>query len=132
MNIEAATDALIDKTKILESIGSGVQLSPFEKVFNCDSVCILRPIMPDGIDWETIVEEELGNIGKEYDDYFNLNDDAAFSCVEVGLDALRKIPDHEKKFHGLFAMIKNEKNLTPDMYYKSGSFEVVLEIKGKW
>ena len=38
------------KVKILESVGRGVIVSEFFDVFNCDSVCILKPRISDGFD----------------------------------------------------------------------------------
>ena len=131
MNIEGPIVNMHNSVRILESVGIGVKTSSFDEAFNCDSVCILRPKIPRiiKIDWETLVEKSLKNIGKEYDNLFKLGDDKEMSCVEVILDALETIPDYQILFHGLLAMIKIEHNLTPDMYYECGSFEVVLEIR---
>ena len=133
MNIELGSDDLFNKSAILESIGTGVKTSRFYEVFNCSSVCILKPILPGRTNWENLIEKSIiRNVGKAYDNFFELNNPESMSCVEIGLDAIKQVTNYEKKFHGLVAMINNEKNLTPDMFLMSGSFEVVLEIKGKW
>lgn len=129
INVEAATDNLFDSVKILESIGSGVRVSSFMQVFDCDAVCILRPKLPENLDWESAVEAGLKKLGSKYDNFFNLDDSCELSCVEIVLYCIKDLANYEKIFHGLMAMIGLQKNLTPDMYLESGSFEVVLEIK---
>lgn len=113
----------------VEAIGIGVVDSKFSKIFDCEACAILRPKMPDGIDWTLVIGEALNDIGHKYDYRFNLKDASEFSCVELVLDALKRIPDYESRLHGLLAMIKNEGQLTPPMYYECGSFDVVLEIR---
>lgn len=129
--INVETTNVVDQAsaRILEAVGSGVQISPFYSVFNCDSVCLLRPRVSRGFDWDKALHEALENRGKPYDDFFNLGDDSSMSCVELVLDALKSDPDYEARFHGLEAMIKNEGNLTPEMFYESGSFDCVLEVR---
>lgn len=129
MNIESSEYGNRTHIRILEAIGSGVRLSEFNEVFDCDAVCILRPKMPGQIKWEDVVDRGLKDIGKKYDNFFKLGNDKEMSCVEVILDVLKAIPNWEFNFHGLLAMIKNEKNLTPPMYVECGSFEIVLEIR---
>jgi len=129
MNVDLNPTADKDKMRFIEAIGKGVTISSFDEIFNCDGVWIGKPILPDGISWEEIMEAELKNEGKKYDTFGKINDPTKMNCVEVGLDAIKKVPDYEQRFHGLLAMIKLEKNLSPDMFIESGSFVTVLEIK---
>lgn len=129
MNIDRDIHKAPGTIKILEAVGSGVKVSGFYEVFDCDSVCILKPLCPEGLNWEDVIDEGISSIGKKYDTDFKLGDASKMSCVEVVFDAIKKVKDYKYVFHGLLAMIKLEKNLTPDMYYDCGSFEVLLEIR---
>ena len=129
MNIEKDIIKDFNEFKFIESVGSGVKKSSFHQIFNCDSIAILKPKCPDGIEWEKVIEESLSNLGKKYDLELDLNDESKMNCVELILDALKQVPNYEYKFHGLLAEIKQQKNLTPDMFYECGSFDVILEIR---
>lgn len=118
-----------DQIEIIESIGIGVVESPFEKVFDCDSVVLLRPVCGEGFDWASFVSSAFKDIGKKYDNDFNLKDDSTVSCVELIYSSLKKDPKFHERFNALEGIIKLEKNLTPDMFYECGGFEVVLEIR---
>ena len=131
INVEYAEQNLLENACILEAIGDGVKESRFLDVFDCDAVCILKPIMPENIDWETVVSHGLSQLGKEYDSLFKYNDSGKFSCAELVLFCLSFIPNYEQKFHGLLAQVHIEKNVSPDMFIESGSFNVVLEIRRK-
>lgn len=129
MNVEASEEGLIDNARFLESVGSGVRIAKFMEIFNCDAVCILKPIMPGRMSWENAVSAGLRKIGSDYDLFFDIRDRSKFSCVEIMLFCIEQITNYKARFHGLLAMIDNEKNLTPDMFIECGSFQKVLEIR---
>lgn len=129
MNIENGVYKDFNEFKFIESVGEGVRIAEFHKVLNCDSVAILKPKCPTGVSWEDLIAKSLLNLGKKYDLELDLKDHSKMNCVELILDALSAEPDHEYKFHGLYAEIKQQKNLTPDMFYECGSFDVLLEIR---
>jgi hypothetical protein len=85
--------------------------------------------MSEYMDFDSCVQGALSNIGKSYDSHFDLTDANKMSCVELALSALKKDPKYDQNFNGLIAMIKNEKNLTPQMFDECGAFETILEIK---
>lgn len=126
-SIETAQDW--DHFKFVEATSIGVHFSKFLDVFNCDSVCLLKPKSLDHSEWNDVIDGLVAENGKEYDDLFDLIDTTHVSCVEVVLDALRKDPDYNKDFANLEAMINRVGTLTPQMYRDCSDFEVVLEIR---
>jgi len=123
MNIEGDSPC----PELVEAIGAGVKKSSFYEVFNCDSVCILKPRIPKGADlsWEQINEAAYSMMGKEYDTLGDLMDDNKLNCVEYVMKCLKIVPSGDILFHGLYAFVNMHKNLTPDMFLYCGSFEVV-------
>lgn len=130
MNADAMEDVKDwDKFKFVEATSVGVHFSKFMEVFNCDSVCLLRPKNLSFSEWNAVIDGLLKQNGKQYDDLFDLTDSSYVSCVEVVLDALRQDPDYKDDFANLEKMIAEVGNLTPQMYRDCSDFEVVLEIK---
>jgi len=118
-----------EEFKFMEATNAGVHYSKFMEVFDCDSVCLLKPKSLDSEEWNKVIDGLLEQNGKKYDDLFNLADDSHVSCVELVLAALRKNPNYEIDFATLEYQINNVGNLTPQMYKDCTDFEVVLEIK---
>jgi hypothetical protein len=118
-----------EKFKLMEATSKGVHLSSFLNVFDCDSVCLLQPKNVKEDHWDEIMAGLAQQMGKKYDNLFNINDDTYVSCVEMVLDALRFSPQYWDAFPHLEEMIKNVGNLTPQMYRDCSDFSVVLEIK---
>ena len=117
------------KFKFQEATNSGVHFSEFLEVFNCDSVCLLKPRALDITEWNTVIDGLLIQNGKQYDDLFDLSDTSRVSCVELVLNALRASPNYLTDFAVFESQIRRVGNLTPQMYRDCGDFEVVLEIK---
>jgi uncharacterized protein YycO len=115
--------------RLVEAIGSGVQLTPFEKVFDVHAVALLKPRGLTHEDWVKAAEAALSQQGKPYDNLFDLASDAALSCVELIRLALRAIPGYETRFAAFERDIARSRNLAPQMYYDCEDFEVALEIR---
>ena len=115
--------------KLIESTGKGVHYSTFMQVFDCDSVALLKPRNISIEDWTLLLDVAKKQEGKKYDTLFDLANDKKLSCVELGLKALRKLPDYEKNFANFEALIKKYGQLTPQMYYDCPDFEVVWEVR---
>lgn len=115
--------------RIVEAIGVGVEYTPFDKVFNCNSVAFLKPKSMSIDDWTAILDKAKSEIGKPYDNLFDLKNDNALSCVELVRTALKADPDYDTSFAHFEEMIKKRKNLTPQMFYDCEDFEVVFEIR---
>lgn len=129
MNLEGDDPLTDDDYQLYESTGDGVHLSPFSKVFDCDSVCLLRPKHVDGRHWEGVVDAAKATLGRQYDNWFDLKDDTRMSCVELARYCLQALPDYEKKFAKFEAEIARVGNLTPQMFYDSEDFEKVIEFR---
>lgn len=130
MNLDLEEDAsAFEKFKLMEATSKGVHLSSFLEVFDCDSVCLLQPKYVREDHWDEIMAGLATQMGKKYDNLFNINDDTYVSCVEMVLDSLRFSPKYWDAFPHLEEMIKDVGNLTPQMYRDCSDFNVVLEIK---
>lgn len=130
MNLDLVENAdEFDRFKLMEATNSGVHFSTFMEVFNCDSVCILQPRNFDKDKWSAVMKELALQLGKGYDNLFDIMDDSHVSCVEMVLDSLRADPDYKTDFANLQSMIDKVKNLTPQMYRDSSDFTVVFEAK---
>lgn len=129
MNVEPDDLDLASSVRIVEAVGAGVRISGFYDVFDCDSVKILRPLIHEGFEWEDVIAQALKSVGRPYDDFFDLSDAEAQSCVEVFWQAMKEDTRFRERFHGLVAQVEREKNLTPSMFEECGSFETMLEIR---
>lgn len=112
--------------KFMEATGKGVHYSTFEKVFKCDTVCLLTPIKIDNSEWTVIIDALIKQQGKPYDDLFDLVDSSHVSCVELVLNAL-KAANYKEEFYDLNRLIEKEKNLVPQMFRTCQDFTVRYE-----
>lgn len=123
-NIEDASER--DQFKFVEATSIGVHYSTFDAVFDCDHVCLLTPANVSNEEWTKVIDSLLNQVGKPYDDLFDLADSSRASCVEVVLDAL-KAANYEEDFGHLIDMIEHEGNLVPEMYRNCPDFAIALE-----
>ena len=112
--------------KFVEATARGVHYSTFDEVFACDRVCLLTPTMVSNEEWTRVIDTLLKQLGRPYDDLFDLADDTHQSCVEVVLQAL-KAADYNNDFRHLEAMIRSKGNLVPEMYRDCPDFVVAFE-----
>lgn len=129
MNMEGDNPIADGDFKLMEATQVGVHWSTFMQVFDCDSVVLLKPKNISLTDWTAAMDKMITEAGKPYDDLFDLADDTHLSCVELVRISLQGIPDYDKKFVHFEEMIKDEGNLTPQMFYDCPDFEIVLEIR---
>lgn len=114
---------------LIESIGEGSIVSPFEKVFDVHGVALLKPKGVTLDEWRSIMDKAKEQMGKPYDTLFNLADDKHLSCVELVRTVLMDLPNYELRFRRFEDLIQKHGNLTPQMYYDCGDFEVVFEVR---
>ncbi len=129
MNVDDGNIDNDNDFKLVEATGSGVHYSTFMKVFDCDSVCLLRPKGFTNEEWTLTLDTLLQQLGKPYDTLFDLKEDQHLSCIELVRRALQGLPDYDTKFANFEQMIKKVKNLTPQMLRDCPDFEVVWEVK---
>lgn len=130
VNIEPDQDTYsYSEFKFIEAIGTGVKVSNWYEVFNCDTVCILKPKYYSTEELNLALAGAYTQVGKKYDKYFDLNDGSALSCVEVVRQQLKQLPYYEDRMRVFEFMIQHYRNLTPQMFRNCPDFEVLLEIK---
>lgn len=114
--------------ELIESTAAGVHLDTFDDVFAVHSVALLKPKNVPAEYWTKIFAQAIADIGKPYDNLFNINDDT-YSCVELVRHALQADPAYATNFANFEAMVQKHKRITPDMFYKCPDFEVVYEVR---
>jgi uncharacterized protein YycO len=130
MNLEDEVKSETD-FRLIEAIGTGIQYSPFNKVFDeqCSSIALLKPKSLSLDAWTAIMDRAKTELGKPYDTLFELTDDKALSCVELVRTALSAEPNYATDFAEFERMIANCKNLDPQMFRECSDFEVVYEVR---
>lgn len=127
MNCDNITDPIQrGGFKFVEADVKGVVYTTFDEVFSCTSVCLLSPTNVSNEEWTKIIDALVNEVGRPYDDLFDLADTSRLSCVEVVLNAL-KTTDYKDDFKNLDAMITRVGNLIPQMYRECPDFVVVVE-----
>lgn len=129
MNLDVGTKENEFGFKLMEATNKGVHYSSFEEVFGCDNICIIEPKNMDLLEWALVQAELSTQLGKNYDDFFDIKDDTHVSCVEMCLESLKALSTFEADFPHLDAMIKSVGNLTPQMYRDCLDFTVIYETK---
>ena len=115
--------------KFVEALNKGVKQSSFNEVFECDSVCILKPKRFTIDEIDEAIGASLRYIGLKYDKKFRYNDAKELSCVEVARNCLKMLPEYSEKMRIFEYMIQTKKNLVPQMLRDCPDFEVVREFK---
>lgn len=124
MNLEDTVDKDED-FRLMEATGVGVHYSPFQDVFNVQHVVLLKPKKMTLDEWTALLDRSRAQLGKPYDTLFNIKDDKALSCVELVRVILQGEPNYETDFANFEALIKKYKELSPQMIYDCGDFDVV-------
>lgn len=130
MNLEdqVKTD---DDFLLIEALSTGVQETPFAKVFNVNGAVLLKPKSMTIDKWTSVLDKARTNLGKPYDNLCDLKNDMQVNCVELVRNSLMAEPDYYKNFANFEKMIAKRKNLTPQMFYDCEDFEVVFEVRRK-
>ena len=125
-----------DADDFIEAVASGVNFNYFDNVFNVDAVAGLIPTGLSALEWSVFskkfVEVAKGKVGAKYDALFNINDDTEVSCIELIRLCLRHCmseSDYNLRFKNFEALIKERRNLTPDMLRDCPDFTVVIEMR---
>ena len=130
MNVDDGNIRNDQDFKLVEATSKGVHYSTFTKVFDCDSVALLKPKNLSAEEWTFVLDKLLNNLGKQYDNLFDILDDTHLSCIELCRNALQGEPNYEQDFKNFEYMIKKYSyKLTPQMLYDCTDFEVVFEVR---
>lgn len=128
MNSQVGSDINLNGFELIEATNAGVHASTFSYVFDCDNTCILDAGLTDA-EWGIVMLGLRAQLGRSYDDVFNLHDSTHVSCVEMCLLALQALPDFQERFPHLVEMIKRVDQLTPEMYRDCEDFKIVFETQ---
>lgn len=130
MNVDDGKAEIDRDYKFIEATAIGVHFSTFMEIFDCDSVCLLKPKGVTNHEWVAVMDRALSDNGKEYDDLFDLSENKRLSCIELCRDALRALPDYETRFAEFESMIvKHGNKLTPQIVYDCAEFERIFEVR---
>lgn len=130
MNVDNVVDpSQWERFKLMEATNSGVHWSTFMEVFDCDSVCLLKPKHYSKLEWNRAVDKLFKSNGLPYDDLFDLADETHLSCVELVRTALRASPEYDQDFKNFEEVIKKVGNLTPEMFRDCEDFDVIFEVQ---
>ena len=129
MNVEGDIQNNIDY-KLIEATYTGVHYSTFMEVFDCDSICLLKPRNTSLEEWTIVLDAVKKDYGFKYDTLFDILDESDVSCVELIYNGLKKLPGWKDRYAKLVALIeKHGNNLTPQMLYDCDDLDVVWEIR---
>lgn len=129
MNLEDEVNSTSDFRLMEATNKKGVTYTPFDKVFDCDSVALLKPKGVELVEWTLILDNLKTHKGKKYDTLYDLADDEKMSCVELVRVALMTLPNYETRFANFEKMIAKAKNLDPHMFYRCSDFEIEYEVR---
>lgn len=129
MNLEDVVHSDQDFRLIEATHKTGVAFVPFNRVFDCDSVALLKPKTMSIDEWTTVLDNLKTHEGKRYDTIFQLADASKMSCVELVRTALMATPNYHTNFANFEATIAKANNLEPHMFYTCGDFDVVYEVR---
>lgn len=115
--------------ELIESTAEGVHIETFANVFDVNSVVLMKPKCMSIDDWNLVFAKAISEIGKPYDNLFNMDSTSAFSCVELVRAALQADPDYATNFANFEALVQHYKRITPQMFYQCSDFEVVYEVR---
>lgn len=115
-------------TIFVESTSKGVHLSDIFEVSYVNAMAILYPKNCSAQLWQYACIEAVRNLGKKYDTLFNPSDEF-FSCAELWVDAIKSIPNWEKLFPGIEALVQSKKNIVPMDFILCDDFYVVFNVR---
>lgn len=126
MNLEDSVTTVTD-FRLIEATSAGVHYSPFEMVFNVQSVTLLKPKKMTVDKWTNLFDIAKAQLGKPYDTLFDITDNNKMSCIELVRYVLQGESSYETDFSEFEAMIKKRQDLTPQMLFDCSDFEVVFK-----
>ena len=129
MNLE---DSVNDDSdfRFIEATTRGTKYSTFEEVFgNVDGTALIKPRSMTLDEWTSCLDTAKLQLGKPYDNLFNVKNDLEVNCVELVRIALMALPDYHTRFANFEKMLKEKKTLTPDMFAECDDFHIYHMIR---
>lgn len=129
MNLE---DTVNDDSdfRFIEATTKGTKYSTFDQVFDgVDGVALVKPHSMTLIEWTSCLDTAKLQLGKPYDNLFNVKNDLEVNCVELVRIALMALPDYSTRFANFEKMLKTKKTLTPDMFAECDDFHIYHMIR---
>lgn len=129
MNLE---DSVNDDSdfRFIEATTKGTKYSTFEEVFgNVDGVALIKPRTMSLDEWTSCLDTAKLQLGKPYDNLFNVKNDLEINCVELVRIALMTLPDYDTRFTNFEKMLKKKKTITPDMFAECDDFHIYHMIR---
>jgi hypothetical protein len=116
--------------KLIEATTKGTKFSTFEQVFSgVDAVALLKPVSMTVKEWTACMDKAKEQLGKPYDNLFNIMNDSEVNCVELVRIALMALPDYNTRFANFEKMISKKKFLTPQMFVECPDFHIYFTVK---
>lgn len=128
MNFDVGLGPNSDSFLLIESTNRGVHFSSFDQVFACDNVC-LTTVELSQFEWAQVRMGLAKQIGKEYDDCFDLSDNSRVTCVEMCWDALKELPNRDQLFPSIVKQIIRYKQITPEDFRDGDEIIILYETK---
>lgn len=117
------------KVGFVEATKNGVHYSDYKMITDVSNICVIAPISINDKEWQKVLYKVEKQIGKKYDNLFDLNDNERLSCVELVRFSLQALHDYYDNFKCIENKIEKYGNLTPQMFRDSSDFNVILEMK---
>lgn len=114
-----------DDFRLIEATGIGVHYTSFDKVFDVQSAVLMKPKSMTVDKWTALLDRAKAQLGKPYDTLFDITSSKALSCVELVRFVLQGEDNYYKDFSNFEAFIEKYGNLSPQMIFDCGDFEVV-------
>ena len=129
MNLEGAVNNDSD-FRFIEATTKGTKYSTFEEVFgSVDGVALIKPRSMSLDEWTSCLDTAKLQLGKPYDNLFNVKNDLEVNCVELVRIALMTLPDYDTRFANFEKMLRDKKTLTPDMFAECDDFHIYHMIR---
>jgi hypothetical protein len=128
MNLEVDLEDHPDRFLLIESTNSGVHFSTFESIMQCDNVC-LTTVDITRAQWDRVRIGLAKQLGKKYDDLFDIMDNTHVTCVEMCWDAFDELDDRRIILPSLVRKIAIQRHLVPEDFLHGNEFILVYETK---
>ncbi len=128
MNFDVGLGSHPDGFLLIESTNSGVHFSTFDHVFECDNVC-LTTVDLTHFEWLQVRMGLAKQLGKSYDDWFDLQDNTHVTCVEMCWDALDELDNRDEVFPTFVQKIARYNQINPEDFRDSDEIILIYETK---